>query len=71
MFYGSTENVQSMKIAWFQIQFVIIIAHASQLYIYDCSYPRIMISILGVNTLFILVLFTLFYINSYVKNKRE
>ncbi|KAL0277858.1 UNVERIFIED_CONTAM: hypothetical protein PYX00_004990 [Menopon gallinae] len=52
------------------IQFIIIIAHASQLFIYDCNYPKIMIAILGLNTVFILVLFTMFYINSYVRNTK-
>ncbi|EEB15717.1 elongation of very long chain fatty acids protein, putative [Pediculus humanus corporis] len=43
------------------VQFVIIIIHSSLLFVYDCNYPKTMIALLGVNTIFIMMLFMAFY----------
>ncbi|KAK6634814.1 hypothetical protein RUM43_008349 [Polyplax serrata] len=52
------------------IQFIIIIGHAAQLFVYECNYPKTMIALLGINTAFIMALFTIFYINSYIKKTK-
>jgi len=66
MFLCTTLNVS------FQIQFMLIFLHSfSVLFIKDCEYPRIISVLMGIQSVFMFMLFYDFYQKAYVKKKKQ
>jgi hypothetical protein len=54
----------------FQIQFMLIFLHSfSVLFIKDCEYPRIMGVLIGIQSMFMFMLFYDFYQKAYMKKE--
>ncbi|GFG40841.1 hypothetical protein Cfor_05340 [Coptotermes formosanus] len=54
----------------FQIQFVLIVVHSfSVFFIEDCEYPKMVAALVGLQGVFMLVLFYDFYQKAYMRKK--
>jgi len=51
------------------VQFVLIITHASQVLIFECNYPKLMVWFIMANTAYILYQFRAFYKRTYRSKK--
>jgi hypothetical protein len=51
------------------VQFVIVFLHASQVFIFECDYPKLMAFLAAFNALYFLYLFGMFYNRTYSAKK--
>nr|QXU64631.1 fatty acid elongase 20 [Blattella germanica] len=51
------------------VQFIIVFLHSAQLLVYECNYPKFIVFLLGINALYFLYLFGMFYRKTYKAKK--
>ena len=55
----------------FQLQFILCLVHAGQLYFTDCTYPKILGNVIFLYAALFLCLFAKFYMESYIKTHKK
>ncbi|CAD1469485.1 unnamed protein product, partial [Heterotrigona itama] len=53
------------------VQFVLIAIHTSQLFFNGCNFPLLLATLLMINTLWFIYLFSAFYVNTYKQDKKK